>query len=82
MSLPSFLPFRDFWSPEFLCDFQLLLIFFTFPEKVEERKAVPFFEFRHSIPAFPMAILEIYGMLSFKTAGLFMSLYYINNGNL
>lgn len=29
-----------------------------------------------------MAILEIYGMLSFKTAGLFMSLYYINNGRL
>lgn len=33
-------------------------------------------------PAFPMAILEIYGMLSFKTAGLFMTLYYINNGRL
>ena len=29
-----------------------------------------------------MAILEIYGMLSFKTAGLFMTLYYINNGRL
>lgn len=56
--------------------------FFTFPEKVEGRKAVSFFEFRHSILAFPMAILEIYGMLSFKTAGLFMALYYINNGRL
>jgi hypothetical protein len=40
------------------------------------------FEFRHSIPAFPMAILEIYGMLFVKTAGLFMSLYYINNGRM
>jgi hypothetical protein len=56
--------------------------FVTFPEKVEGRKAVPFFEFWHSLPAFPMAILEIYGMLSFKAAGLFRSLYYINNGRL
>ena len=74
-SLPSFLPCRDFWSPEFLCGFRLTLIFFTFPEKVEGERRYPF-EFRHSIPAFPMAILEIYGMPSFKAAGLFMSLYY------
>ena len=61
-------------SPEFLWGFQLTLIFLPFQKRWREKGGI-LFEFRHSIPAFPMAILEIYGMLSLTTAGLFMSLY-------
>lgn len=52
-----------FWSPEFLCGFQLTLIFLSFRKRWRE-KGGTLFEFRHSIPAFPMDILEIYEMLS------------------
>ena len=76
-----FCPVGIFWSPEFLCSFFSLYWFLPFRKRWGQEGGT-FFEFRHSIPAFPMAILEIYGMLSLTTAGLFMFLYYINNGRL
>ena len=69
-----FCPVGIFWSPEFLCSFFSLYWFLPFRKRWGQEGGT-FFEFRHSIPAFPMAILEIYGMLSLTTAGLFMSLY-------
>ena len=81
MSLPSFLPCRDFLESWVSLCFLVLAIFYL-SGKGGGEKGGTFFEFRHSIPAFPMAILEIYGMLFVKTAGLFMFLYYINNGRL
>ena len=76
-----FCPVGIFWSPEFLCSFFSLYWFLPFRKRWGQEGGT-FFKFRHSIHAFPMAILEIYGMLSLTTAGLFMSLYYINNGRL
>lgn len=69
-----FCPVGIFWSPEFLCSFFSLYWFLPFRKRWGQEGGT-FFKFRHSIPAFPMAILEIYGMLSLTTAGLFMSLY-------
>ena len=76
-----FCPVGIFGSLEFLCSFFSLYCFLPFRKRRRE-KGGTLFEFWHSIPAFPMAILEIYGTLSVKAAGLFMSLYYINNGRL
>ena len=65
MSLPSFLPCRDFLESWVSLCFLILAIFYL-SGKGGGEKGGTFFEFRHSIPAFPMAILEIYGILSVK----------------
>ena len=77
MSLPSFLHCRVFSG---VLSFSVCFSFrfFYLSGKGGGEKGGTLFEFRHSVPAFPMAILKIYGMLSAKTAGLSMSLYYIH----